>query len=208
MVKNLNSKFGMCASIVTLVAVLWFAASMIVGSDRSSYLSSMFIAWGFAALISSFAAFSGKETKAARYAAIIFAAVYNVFIMMVYFAQLTTVHLSQLSTQAAQILDYQKMGLFFSYDLLGYGFMALSGFFIALTIPVTSKADKWLKWLLLIHGVFSVSCFVIPTLGIFHQGMAGGTLTGVLVLEFWCAYFTPICILSFFHFKGKNLPEG
>lgn len=192
---------------VTLAAVLWFAASMIVGSDMSSYLSSMFIAWGFAGLVSSFAAYSGKETKAAQYAAMIFAAVYVVLIMLVYFAQLTAVRLSQLGAQAAQVLDYQKMGLFFSYDLLGYGFMALAGFFIAFVIPAVSKADKWLKWLLLIHGIFAVSGVVVPTLGIFHQGMAGGKMTGVYLLEFWCAYFTSVCILSFFHFKRMDQSE-
>jgi hypothetical protein len=34
--------------------------------------------------------------------------------------------------------------------------------------------------------------------------MAGGDIIGVLVLEFWCAYFAPVCILSYLHFKNMN----
>lgn len=126
---------------------------------------------------------------------------YAVLIMLVYFAQLTTVRLSQLSQQASQILDYKNFGLFFSYDLLGYAFMALATFFIAFSIRATTKPDKWLKALLMIHGIFAVSCVIMPILGLFKADMANGKLFGVLVLEFWCAYFTPICILSYLHFK-------
>ena len=69
--------------------------------------------------------------------------------------------LEGLNEQATQIIDYQKIGLFFSYDLLGYGFMALSTFFAGLTMKA-KKPDKWLKCLLMIHGVFFIACLVIP----------------------------------------------
>lgn len=197
----MNRKVGQLSSVVTLAAVLGFALSMIIGSDFGSYLSSMFIAWGFVPMICSLASSGEKESKAMSYTAIAFASVYAVLIMLVYFAQLTAVRLSQLGQQASQILDYKNFGLLFSYDLLGYAFMALATFFIAFTIRAVSKPDKWLKALLMIHGIFAVSCVVIPMLGLFHAGMAGGDLTGVLVLEIWCAYFTPICILSYLHFK-------
>jgi hypothetical protein len=111
------------------------------------------------------------------------------------------VRLSSLSPEASAILDYRQFGLFFSYDLLGYAFMALSTFFIAFTVTVRSRADRALKTLLFIHGVFFISCFIMPLLGVFSPGMAGGDLLGVLVLEFWCAYFIPVCILAFLHFK-------
>lgn len=203
----MNRKVGMGSALVTLAAVLAFACSMILGSNFASYVSSMFIAWGFVPLICSFAAVGEAKTKAVQYTAIAFSAVYAVFIMMVYFAQITTVRLSELNQQAAQILDYSKFGLFFSYDLLGYGFMALATFFIAFSIRTVTKADKWLKALLMIHGIFAVSCVVMPALGIFKPNMPGGTLTGVIVLEFWCAYFTPVCILSLLHFKNSKPQE-
>jgi isoprenylcysteine carboxyl methyltransferase (ICMT) family protein YpbQ len=200
----MNRKIGMISSLVTLAAVLGFAGSMIVGSNYGSYLSSLFIAWGFVPMICSFAAVGKAETKSAGNTAIAFSSVYALLISIVYFAQMTTVHLSSLNEQASTILDYQTFGLFFNYDLLGYAFMALSTFFIALTIYPKGKVEKWLKALFLIHGIFAVSCVVMPLLGVFKPNMPGGSLIGVLVLEFWCLYFTPVCILSFLHFKNSG----
>ena len=103
---------------------------------------------------------------------------------------------------ALRILDYSQGGLFFSYDLLGYGMMALSTFFIGLTIEAETKADKWLKYLLIIHGVFFVGCFIMPMTGVFRSMASGeNSMGGVLALEFWCAYFTLIGILSWLHFS-------
>ncbi|MDZ5724267.1 hypothetical protein ACIZ62_01570 [Acetobacterium carbinolicum] len=201
----MNNKTGMYASLVTLAAVVVFAVSMIVGNSSVSYLASMFIAWGFIPMIGAFVADSEKESKAVSYTALVFAAIYGTLIMIVYFAQLTVVRLANLSLPIAQILDYQKFGLFFSYNLLGYGFMALTTFFIALSFKAESKADKALKVLLLVHGLFAISCLVIPMMGIFSSDMAGSGLIGILVLEFWCAYFIPVCILSFLHFKNQRL---
>jgi hypothetical protein len=195
----------MAASAVTLLGVLGFAVSMVFGFDFGSFLTCIFIALGFVPMICAFAAFVGKEAKAPGYAAMAFAAVYAVLIVIVYFTQLTTVRLSLLSPQAAALLDYGNYGLMFNLDLLGYAFMALATFFIGLTIKAETKADKWLKALLLIHGVFAVTCFVMPMLGIFAPGMTGGDLIGTLVLEFWCAYFTPVCILAYVHFRRKRI---
>lgn len=199
----MNRKTGLYSSIVTFAAVLGFAVSMLIGSDTGSYLSSMFIAWGFLPMVCAFASYSTKEARAASYAAIAFSSVYAVFIMLVYFTQLTAVG-PQLGDQALRILDYKKFGLFFSLDLLGYAFMSLATFFIAFSIQAITKPDKWLKSLLLLHGIFAVSCTIIPMLGVFHAGMSGGDFTGVLVLEFWCIYFMPICVLSFLYFKRQK----
>ena len=54
--------------------------------------------------------------------------IYAVMILLVYFAQTTAVRLGSLDEQAMKILDYSRGGLYFSYDLLGYGMMALSTF--------------------------------------------------------------------------------
>ncbi len=52
--------------------------------------------------------------------ALIFAAVYCVIILLVYYAQTTSVWLDRLNEQAIQIINYSKSGLYFNYDLLGY----------------------------------------------------------------------------------------
>ena len=69
---------------------------------------------------------------------------------------------------------------------------------------VESKSDKWLKYLMMIHGIFFISCFIMPMTGVFTN-MANGDNgnAGTIALLFWCAYFIPIGILSYRHF-GKE----
>ena len=197
----MNRKIGMVSSLVTMLAVASFALCMLLNSLMGSYLASMFIAWGFLPMVCAFAARARDEARAAALTGVAFAAVYCVLIAVVYFTQLTAVRLSPLSEEALSILDYTRFGLFFSLDLLGYAFMALSTFFLGLTINPTGRADRWLRGLLMVHGVFAVTCVVFPILGLFKPGMAGGDLIGVLVLEFWCAYFLPVCALAYRFFK-------
>ena len=201
----MNRKMGMAASAVTFAAVLAFAICMVFDpSDNGSYVSSLFISWGFVPMICAFAAQARADAKAAAYAAIGFAAMYAVMIGLVYFAQITTVRMSTLTPQAAALLDFSQFGLFFSYDLLGYAFMSMATFFIGLTIAPTDKCGKLLKTLLLAHGVFAVSCVVLPMLGVFKADMPGGDLIGTLVLEFWCVYFMPVCALAWRHFRKTS----
>lgn len=197
----MNRKIGMISSLINLVCVLLFALFMLIRFDFGSYLVCMFIAFSFVPMISAFGNECEPNRKVAGYSAMIFAGVYAVIILLVYFAQTTAVRLDGLSRQAMQILDYRKFGLFFNYDLLGYGSMALSTFFAGITIQPKNTSDKVLKWLLIIHGMFFISCLIMPMLGLFSSEMQGGDLFGVLVLEFWCIYFAPIGLLSFLHFK-------
>ncbi len=200
----MNRKIGEISSVVNLIAVIGFALSMLLGVDFSSYITSMFIAFSFVPMISAFTTYSRQENKAAGFTAMAFASGYAVFILMVYFAQVTSVRLDPLSDQAAQILDYQKFGLFFNFDLLGYGIMALSTFFVGFAIDPQTKAERWLKGLLLMHGIFFFSSLILPMLGLFGQEMQGADWVGTVVLLFWCAYFTPIGALSFLYFKNRG----
>jgi len=120
---------------------------------------------------------------------------------LVYFAQTTAVRLDSLGNEALRIIDYERYGLFFSYDLLGYGIMALATFFIGLTINAKSRSDKWP---LIVYGVFFVGCFLLPMFGVFNSEMDGADWIGTLILEVWCCYFLPICILSYLHFEKKS----
>ena len=92
----------------------------------------------------------------------------------------------------------------FNYDLLGYGMMALSTFFMGLSVQVDSSADKWLKSLMMIHGGFFFGCFIMPMTGVFLSMSDGKTaMGGVVALVAWCVYFLPIGILAYRHF-GKE----
>lgn len=199
----MNKKIGMIASAINLVAIICFALSMLLGFDYGSYFSSMFIAFSFVPMMCTYSYFSREKAKVAGTTAVGFASMYAAIISLVYFAQLTTVRFGELTDQAAKILDFSLSGLFFNYDLLGYAFMALSTFFAGLTIETKSTADKWLKGLLMIHGIFFLSCIIIPMLGLFTAD--GEAWVGIAVLEFWCAYFAPISVLSYLYFSKKKL---
>lgn len=64
--------------------------------------------------------------------------------------------LAGLTEKARELLDFQQMGLFFSLDLLGYALMSLAAFFVRLTVEPKDKPSKWLRALLMIHGVFFI----------------------------------------------------
>lgn len=200
----MNQKIGACASAINLFAVISFAISMLVSSDFVSYLSSLFIAFSFVVMICSFAGSGNVATRAAGYCAMAFGVMYALCNSIVYFVQLSTVRNSVLTEQASSLLDFQQFGLFFNLDLLGYCFMSISTLFIAFVIEVVTRIDRWLKYLLMIHGIFAVTCFLVPILGLFNTAAQGSELTGVLVLEFWCLYFIPIGVLSMLHFIQKK----
>lgn len=199
---SLISKIG--AGVVT-AAVFLFAVFLVTDLSFGSYFVCMFLPIGYIMTAAGFHHESDEEHKVAANIGMIFSAVYAVLIFLVYFAQTTSVRLDDLNEQALKILDFKRGGLIFNYDLLGYGMMALSTFFIGLTIKPKSKADKWLKYLMMIHGAFFVSCFIMPMTGVF-SGMSDGetSIGGVIALLFWCIYFLPIGILSFVHFKVKR----
>ena len=196
----MNKKIGMYSSGVNFIAVICFAVSMLFGFDFGSYFFSMFIAFSFVAMICGYAKFSEKDVKLAGFVSVAFSIIYATIILFVYFAQLTTVRLNDLTHQAAALLDFQQCGLLFNYDLLGYGVMSLAALFAGLTIKSQTKADKWLKYLLMVHGVFFISCLIVPMLGVFKADQP--TWIGIAVLEFWCLYFCPVSILSFLHFSN------
>lgn len=196
------SKIG--AAVVT-VSVFLFAVCLITDFSFGSYFVCMFLPIGYIMMSAGFHHESDEEYKVAANVGMIFSAIYAVLIFLVYFAQTTNVRLDNMNEQAMKILDFKRGGLIFSYDLLGYGMMALSTFFIGLTIKAKSKADKWLKYLMMIHGVFFISCFIMPMTGVFSEMSDGGTsVGGVVALVFWCVYFLPIGILSLLHFKADK----
>lgn len=194
----MSKKIGLYSSVVNLSSVICFALSMLFGFDSGSYFFSMFIAFSFVPMVCGYAHFSEKKNKLAGYISVAFAAIYAAIILLVYFAQLTTVRLNDLTPQAAALLDFQQCGLLFNYDLLGYAVMSLAAFFAGLAVNQQTKADRFLKYLLMVHGVFFISCLFFPMRGVFKADSPAWI--GVAVLEFWCIYFCPIGILSCLHF--------
>ena len=190
------------AAIVTITVFL-FAVCLITDYSFGSYLVCMFLPIGYIMMAAGFHYESCEEQRVAATIGLIFSAIYAVLIFLVYFAQTTSVRLDDLSEQVIRILDFKRGGLLFNYDLLGYGMMALSTFFIGLSIKASSRTDKWLKCFMMIHGVFFVGCLIMPMTGVFSSMSSGETsVAGVVALVIWCVYFFPVGVLAYKHF-GK-----
>lgn len=187
---------------IVCVTVALFALCMLIGFDFGSYFVCMLLPIGYIMLAAGFAHECDSSRKVASNVGMVLAAVYAVLVLLVYFAQNTSVRLDDLGEQALGMLDFKRGGLMFSYDLLGYGMMALSTFFIGLGISPKNRADRWLKGLMTVHGVFFLSCFILPMTGLLGGSSDG--IGGVVALELWCAYFLPIGVLSFLHFAPRK----
>ena len=201
----MNSQLAKIGAAVVTVTVFLFAVFILCDFSFGSYLVCMFLPIGYIMMSAGFQHESAESTKVAANIGLVLAAVYAVLILLVYFAQTTSVRLENLTDQAARILNYAKGGLMFNYDLLGYGMMALSTFFIGLSIRAGNKPDLWLKRLMMIHGVFFLSCFFMPLTGMFtNMGEGKSGNGGSIALFFWCVYFLPIGILAYMHFSKKK----
>ena len=198
---NINKIISRAGSAIVTVTVFLFALFLILNFTIGSYFVCLILPIGYIMMTAGLHNECEGDRKVAANIGLILAAVYGTFIMLVYFTQLTTVKNEQLNEQAAKLLEFGKYGLIFNYDLLGYGVMALSTFFTGLSMKPKNKADKWLRALLMIHGVFYFSCTLMPITGVFAKMSSGGSgIGGRLALIAWCAYFLPVGILSFLHF--------
>lgn len=201
---NLNNTIAKIGSGIVTVTVFLFALFLIINYSMGSYFVCLILPLGFIMMTAGLHNECENDRKVAANIGLVLAAVYCTFIMLVYFTQLTTVNNEQLTEQAANLLEMGKCGLIFNFDLLGYGVMALSTFFTGLAMKPRNKVDKWLRALMMIHGLFYFSCTFMPMTGMFSKMSSGGNgLGGRLALVAWCAYFLPIGILSFLHFRKK-----
>ena len=192
-------------SAIVTVTMFLFAIFLIINFSLGSFFVCLILPVGFIMMTAGLHNECEVDRKVAANIGLILAAVYSVFIMLVYFTQLTTVNNEQLTEQAAKLLSFGKYGLIFNFDLLGYGVMALSTFFTGLSMKPKNKPDKWLRALLMIHGVFYFSCTFMPITGMFARMSSGGDgIGGRLALVAWCVYFLPVGILAFVHFGRKE----
>jgi len=204
----MTKKIGKTGAMVTGVGVAGLLVSMLVGLATgvsvsfASMLSGIVIALGYVTFASALAGKSdAKKHRTVALAGVAFAVIYAVLILIVYYAGVTTVHLdTTLSEEALSLIDYSHNGsLLFNYDLLGYGMMALSTFWLGLTIAPKRRSDGVFRWLMIIHGVFFLPCLIIPMFPIFTNG--SDPLIGTIILVVWCLYFLPVCGLGWRYFR-------
>ena len=203
----MNHLVGKWGAGITGLSVVAFAISMLFGPGAifASCLSSLFIALGYLPFAAGVVAVNvDVGRKATGIAALSFGAVYAVLILLVYYAQCTTVRMHpDLSEEALSLISYGHLGsLFFNYNLLGYGMMALSTFLLGFLIVPADRSSRRLRMLLWGHGIFFFPCLIVPMLPVFTT--ATNALVGTIVLECWCFYFLPICLLGFRYFTTQH----
>ena len=202
---DLNKIISKVGSSIVTVTVFLFALFLMINFPTGYFFVCLILPIGFIMMTAGIQNECEGDRKVAANIGLILAAVYATFIMLVYFAQLTTVKNELLNEQAANLLVFGKFGLIFNYDLLGYGVMALSTFFTGLSMKPKNRIDKWLRALMMIHGVFYFSCTFMPITGMFVRISSGGNgVGGRLALVAWCVYFLPIGILSLLHFHFRK----
>ena len=162
----MNKSIPRIGAAIVAATIFLFAICMIADYPFGSYVVCMFLPIGYIMTAAGLQHESSDRRRVPANIGLVFSAIYAVLIFLVYFAQTTSVRQETLTDQAIRLLDYQRGGLLFNYDLLGYGMMALSTFFIGLSMQADTLADRWLKYLLMIHGLFFPSCFIMPMTGV------------------------------------------
>jgi hypothetical protein len=206
----MNRLLGLTSAAAVGAAVVGFALSMLVGQEYASYATSMALSWAYVLLACSFSAIATKATSVAAHAGTAFAILYAGFATTVYFVQLTTVLHQTAPPDILKVLSYQELGsLMFNLELLGYGLMALSTFFVGLTTGTTDRVGWWLKVLLIAHGAFAPICVAMPMLNVFGTMPRGaGDNIGVMISFAWCVYFLPVTILAFLYLRDAYDTES
>ena len=138
---NLNRMIPKAGAAIVTVTVFLFAAFEIINFSMGSFFVCLILPIGFIMMTAGLHNECESDRKVAANIGMVFAAVYCVLIMFVYFTQLTTVKNEQLNEQAAKLLDFSRFGLIANYDLLGYGIMALSTFFTGLSMKESREQN-------------------------------------------------------------------
>ena len=124
----MNKTIAKVGSGIVTVTVFLFALFLIINFPRGYYFVCLILPLGFIMMTAGLHNECENDRKVAANVGMVLAGVYCVFIMLVYFTQLTTVNNEHLNEQATNLLSMGKLGLIFNYDLLGYGIMVFCNF--------------------------------------------------------------------------------
>lgn len=201
----MNRKIGFISSAVAGGAVAIFLICLIVAlftknavTENLSYAVCTVLSWSWVATAVVYSCYAKKERSAAAKTGVAAGIIYSTIISIVYYTQLTTVLYKSVDEKILQAFTFSAAGSWlFNLDLLGYGLLAVSTFFTGLSLQAESRADKALKWLLTLHGIFFV-CMLAPVLPLPATNQGNG---GTIALIGWCLFFLPVCVLSAIHFK-------
>lgn len=200
----MNRTVSMIGSAIVTVTVFLFAVFIISGFNAGQYFVCALLPVGFIMMNAGFHHESEPDRRVPANVGMVLAAVYAVLVLLVYFSQNTYVRLEDVPEDLKGMIVFEPGSLAFSYDLLGYGMMALSTLFIGLSMKPKNKPDKWLRNLTVIHGAFFPGCFIMPMTGVFSATEKSEGMGGNIALLVWCIYFIPIGVLAYLHFSKQR----
>lgn len=211
----MNKKIGVASSVIMSCMIVIFLTCLIVAlftknviTENLSYGTCTVLSWCYVATVCVYSCYAHKERSAAAKIGIATGVIYSTLVSIVYFTQITTVLYKLVDEKILQAFSFSSLGSWlFNIDLLGYGLLAISTFFVGLTLKPRNNIDKALKLLLMLHGAFFV-CMFFPVMPLPATNQGSG---GTVALICWCLFFLPICVLSTLHFKklhDNNLKES
>ena len=188
----MDKKITLIGLIITLVTTFLFALFLLIDFKMGYFFVCIILAIGYIMMTAGLTSNVEKD-KSLKSLALGFGAIYAVIIFIVYFTQVTVVNKGNAEAEVLEVLDYGNMNLMFYLDILGYGIMALSTFFLGLTIKADDRMTKTFKILLMVHGLFFVPCLIMPMTPLMDKKEGSSSMGGVIALEFWCLYFIVLC---------------
>ena len=111
---DLNKMIPKAGSAIVTVTVFLFALFLMINYSMGSFFVCIILPLGFIMMTAGLHNECENDRKVAANIGLVLAAVYCVFIMLVYFTQLTTVKNEDLNEQAVNLLAMSRLGLIFS----------------------------------------------------------------------------------------------
>lgn len=196
------------SAIGTSIFVFMFGVAIFVPKwDMFAYASSMGIAICFLSVTIANESFVISSKRMYSRFSIAFAIIYCTLVWIVYYTQLSFVRLaaSPSSKEVLSIVAYTPGSAFFALDILGYFFMSLSVFFLALTMDTALLLRK----LLMAMGLWGGTCIAVPLLPFFYEQQQSNDsdAVGIIALSLWSILFCPLMIMLAKHYReqGKKI---
>ncbi|OBR67955.1 hypothetical protein A7K91_18660 [Paenibacillus oryzae] len=189
-----NRSLGLYAPAIAAVCTIIFFIGLLLNHDTLNFASCLVLGWAYVLTACAYAALADPDKKAIGFGGVAIAIVYCVFTNLVYYTQLTTVKFESADPVIVKALAFKSGYWLFGFDLMGYGLMALSTALLGFSFKAASKRDRALKGMLLAHGLFFPVCIIGPMLNLFQAG--GDDAAGIMALQGWCLFFTPLMLLS------------
>lgn len=194
---------GIVSSVLAAIFTAIFAFFLVLDNKMVYFISCLFLSISVVVMTVSIKDFIPKNKSVFINCAIAFGIIYSVLVSMVYYTQISYVLTRPLSVDMLKIVSDAPGNIFFFIDMLGYVFLCLSTFFMALSVDRKYVA---LRVFLFIHSLILIPTFLVPFLPVTYQtNEASGDVNGALILVGWSVIFVPICLMfTRFFIKEKQ----